>query len=124
MSRVRSSVVKRRRHKKILKLTKGYYGKRSTSFKIANAAVMKSLNYARIHRRQRKREFRKLWIARINAAARQNGLTYNRFINGLKKAGVDINRKMLAELAVSDSEGFSELVNVAKNQLDCANSVN
>ncbi len=124
MSRVKSSVVKRRRHKKILKLTKGYYGKRSTSFKIANAAVMKSLNYARIHRRQRKREFRKLWIARINAAARQNGLTYNRFINGLKKAGVDINRKMLAELAVSDSEGFSELVNVAKNQLDCTNSVN
>ncbi|HHY11265.1 MAG TPA: 50S ribosomal protein L20 [Firmicutes bacterium] len=123
MPRVKSSVVKRKRHKKVLKLAKGYYGKRSTSFKVANAAVMKSLDYARIHRRERKREFRRLWIARINAAARQNGMTYNRFINGLKKAGVDINRKMLAELAVSDAEAFSDLVVLAKGQLDAAGSV-
>ncbi len=121
MPRVKSSVTKRKRHKKILKLAKGYYGKRSTSFRIANAAVIKSLNYARIHRRERKREFRRLWIARINAAARQNGLTYNRFINGLKKAGVGINRKMLAELAVSDAEAFSHLVCVAKDELNTAN---
>lgn len=104
-------------------MAKGYYGKRSRSFRIANEAVMKALNYARIHRRERKREFRKLWIARINAAARQNGMTYNRFINGLKKAGVDINRKMLAELAVSDAKAFSQLVDLARSHVEAAGSV-
>lgn len=123
MPRVKSSVVTRKRHKKVLKLAKGYYGKRSRSFRIANEAVMKALNYARIHRRERKREFRKLWIARINAAARQNGMTYNRFINGLKKAGVDINRKMLAELAVSDAKAFSQLVDLARSHVEAAGSV-
>lgn len=123
MPRVKSSVVKRKRHKKVLKLAKGYYGKRSKSFRVANEAVMKALNYARIHRRERKREFRKLWIARINAAARQNGISYNRFISGLKKAGVEINRKMLAELAVSDAKAFSELVDLARSQVEAAGSV-
>ncbi len=123
MPRVKSSVVKRKRHKKVLKLAKGYYGKRSKSFRVANEAVMKALNYARIHRRERKREFRKLWIARINAAARQNGMSYNRFISGLKKAGVEINRKMLAELAVSDAKAFSELVDLARSQVEAAGSV-
>ena len=118
MPRVKSSVVKRQRHRKILKLAKGYYGKRSKSFKVANAAVIKSLNYARIHRKERKREFRRLWITRINAAARQNGLTYNRFINGLKKAGVEINRQMLADLAVTDTGAFSQLVSLAKDQIN------
>jgi len=122
MPRVKSSVVKRKRHKKVLKLAKGYYGKRSKSFRVANEAVMKALNYARIHRRERKREFRKLWIARINAAARQNGMSYNRFISGLKKAGVEINRKMLAELAVSDAKAFSELVDLARSQVEAAGS--
>ncbi|HHT85734.1 MAG: 50S ribosomal protein L20 [Bacillota bacterium] len=122
MPRVKSSVVTRKRHKKVLKLAKGYYGKRSKSFRVANEAVMKALNYARIHRRERKREFRKLWIARINAAARQNGMSYNKFINGLKKAGVDINRKMLAELAVSDAKAFSELVDLARSQAEAAGS--
>jgi large subunit ribosomal protein L20 len=122
MPRVKSSVVTRKRHKKVLKLAKGYYGKRSKSFRVANEAVMKALNYARIHRRERKREFRKLWIARINAAARQNGMSYNKFINCLKKAGVDINRKMLAELAVSDAKAFSELVDLARSQAEAAGS--
>jgi large subunit ribosomal protein L20 len=84
---------------------------------MANAAVMKSLNYARIHRKEKKRDFRKLWIARINAAARMNGMTYSRFIDGLRKANVQINRKMLADLAVSQPEAFSELVALAKNQV-------
>lgn len=122
MPRVKSSVVKRKRHKKVLKLAKGYYGKRSKSFRVANEAVMKALNYAYIHRRQKKREFRRLWLARINAAARQNGMTYNRFINGLKKAGVEINRKMLAELAVSDAKAFSQLVDLARSQVEAAGS--
>lgn len=117
MPRVKSSVAKRQKHKKVLKLSKGYYGKRSKSFKTANAAVMKSLNYARIHRKQKKRDFRRLWIARINAAARMNGMTYSRFIDGLRKANVQINRKMLADLAVSQPEVFSELVALAKNQV-------
>lgn len=115
MARIKRGVTARRRHKKILKLAKGYRGSRSKIFRVANQAVMKALMYSYTHRRLRKREFRQLWIARINAAARQNGMSYNRFINGLKKAGVEINRKMLAELAVNDAKAFSELVNVAKN---------
>lgn len=118
MPRARSGVVTRKRHKKILKLAKGYRGARSKLYRVANQAVMKALAYAYRDRRQRKREFRKLWIARINAAARSNGLSYNRFINGLKRAGVDINRKMLADLAVNDTEAFSQLVEVAKSKLN------
>lgn len=117
MARVKRGVTKRRRHKKILKLAKGYYGAKSKLFRVANQQVMKSLAYAYAHRRKKKGDFRKLWIARINAAARQNGLTYSRFINGLKQAGVEINRKMLADMAVHDEAGFKQLVEVAKENL-------
>jgi len=117
MARVKGGPVTRRRHKKILKLARGYRGAKSKLFRVANQQVMKSLNYAYIHRRMRKRDFRKLWITRINAAARSNGLSYNRFMNGLKKAGVGVNRKMLAELAVNDAPAFSKLVELAKRNL-------
>ena len=117
MPRVKRGVATRARHKKIIKLAKGYYGAKSKLFRVANQAVMKSLSNAYRDRRLRKRDFRKLWIARINAAARMNGITYSRLINGLKRAGVDINRKMIADLAVNDAQGFAELVNVAKNNL-------
>lgn len=117
MPRVKTGVTNRQRHKKILKLAKGYFGRRSRSFRIANESVMKALFYARRHRREKKREFRSLWIARINAAARQNGLSYNRFIAGLKQAGVAINRQMLADLAVSDKKAFAQLVDLAKSKL-------
>mgnify|MGYP001119821445 CR=1 FL=1 len=117
MARVKGGPVTRRRHKKILKLARGYRGAKSKLFRVANQQVMKSLNYAYIHRRLRKRDFRKLWITRINAAARSNGLSYNRFMNGLKKAGVGVNRKMLAELAVNDAPAFSKLVELAKRNL-------
>jgi large subunit ribosomal protein L20 len=117
MPRVKRGVTARKRHKKILKLAKGYYGAKSKIFRPANQQVMKSLNYAYIHRKKKKGEFRKLWIARINAAARINGLSYSKFMNGLKKAGVQINRKMLAEMAISDSKSFSKLVQIAKEQL-------
>ncbi|AEF17059.1 50S ribosomal protein L20 [Thermoanaerobacterium saccharolyticum] len=118
MSRVKSGKVTRKRHKKILKLAKGYYGAKSKLFRVANQAVMKSLNYAYIGRKLRKRDFRKLWIARINAAARANGISYSRFINGLKKANIEINRKMLSEMAIHDNKAFAELVNIAKQQLN------
>jgi ribosomal protein L20 len=98
-------------------MAKGYRGRKSTNYRIANEQVMKSLQYAYRDRRARKREFRRLWITRINAAARKNGLSYSRLIDGLNKAGVEVNRKMLAELAVNDAQAFSELVNVAKQQL-------
>ena len=116
MPRVKSGITNRHRHKKILKLAKGYWGKRSKSFRMANETVMKGLHYARRHRREKKREFRRLWISRINAAARVNGMNYNTFINGLKKAGVQINRQMLADLAISDGKSFTELINVARDQ--------
>jgi len=115
MARVKRGVTARRRHKKILKLAKGYRGARSKIFRVANQAVMRALMFSYAHRKLRKRDFRKLWITRINAAARQNGLSYNRFINGLKKAGVEINRKMLADLAVNDTQAFSDLVEIAKS---------
>lgn len=115
MPRVKKGVTAHRRHKKILKLAKGYRGARSKQFKKANELVMKALFYARRDRRAKKREFRKLWIARINAATRMNGLTYSRFIAGLTKAGVEVNRKMLADLAVNDAAAFAKLVEVAKN---------
>ncbi len=118
MPRVKRGVNVKRRHKKILKMAKGYRGSNSKIFKIANQQVMKSLAYAYRDRRARKRDFRRLWITRINAAARQNGMSYSTMVNGLKKAGVEINRKMLAELAFSDAQAFSQLVKVAKEQLN------
>ncbi|MGE5405962.1 MAG: 50S ribosomal protein L20 [Candidatus Saccharibacteria bacterium] len=112
--RVKGGTVTRRRHKKILKLAKGYRGSKSKLYRVANQQVMKSLNYAYMHRRLKKRDFRKLWIARINAAARNNGISYSRMMHGLKTAGIDINRKMLSELAISDPQAFSELAELAK----------
>lgn len=116
MPRVKNSVATRKRRKKILKLAKGYFGSKSKLFRVANQQVMKSLAYAYRDRKARKRDFRKLWITRINAAARNNGLSYSRFMDGLKKAGVEINRKMLADLAVNDPDAFSKLVKVAKGK--------
>lgn len=117
MPRVKRGNVARKRRKKILKLARGYYGAKSKLFKVANQQVMKSLSFAYRDRKQRKREFRKLWITRINAAARENGLSYSRFIDGLKRAGIEVNRKMLADMAVKDKEGFDELAKLAKNNL-------
>ena len=115
MARVRKGVTAHARHKKILKLAKGYRGTRSRLFKKANETVMKALYYARRDRRAKKREFRKLFITRINAAARMNGMSYSRFIAGLTKAGVAVDRKMLADLAVNDMAAFAKFVEVAKN---------
>lgn len=117
MPRVKSGVAAHKRHKKILKLAKGYRGARSKQFKKANETVMKALYYARRDRRAKKGEFRRLWIVRINAAARINGISYSRLIAGLTKAGVEINRKMLADLAISDAKGFAQLAEVAKKAL-------
>ena len=117
MPRVKKGVTADRRHKKILKLAKGYRGARSKQFKKANELVMKALFYARRDRRAKKGEFRRLWIARINAAARINGLSYSKLINGLTKAGVEVNRKMLADLAVNDLAAFNQLVETAKAKL-------
>ncbi|BAF60134.1 MAG: 50S ribosomal protein L20 [Pelotomaculum sp.] len=117
MPRAKSSVVSRKRHKKILKLAKGYRGAKSKLYRIANQQVMKSLVYAYRDRKARKRDFRKLWITRINAAARMNGISYSRLMNGLKLAGVDINRKMLADMAVNDAQAFGRLVEIAKAKL-------
>lgn len=116
MARVKRGTNTNRRHKKVLKQAKGYFGAKSKLFRPANQAVMKSLSYAYIGRKQRKRDFRKLWIARINAASRQNGMSYSRFIDGLKKANVDINRKMLSELAIHDPDAFAQLVKIAKGE--------
>ncbi|MBE4908222.1 50S ribosomal protein L20 [Bacillus luteolus] len=115
MPRVKGGTVTRKRRKKVIKLAKGYYGSKHTLYKVANQQVMKSLMYAYRDRRQKKRDFRKLWITRINAAARMNGLSYSRLMHGLKVAGIDVNRKMLADLAVTDEKAFAELANVAKN---------
>lgn len=109
MPRVKGGTVTRQRRKKVIKLAKGYYGSKSTLFKVANQQVMKSLMYAFRDRRQKKRDFRKLWITRINAAARMNGLSYSRLMHGLKNAGIEVNRKMLADLAVHDEKAFAEL---------------
>ncbi|MDU5044952.1 MAG: 50S ribosomal protein L20 [Enterobacter roggenkampii] len=117
MARVKRGVIARRRHKKILKLAKGYYGARSRVFRVAKQAVIKAGQYAYRDRRQRKRQFRQLWIARINAAARQNGISYSKFINGLKKASVEIDRKILADIAVFDKVAFTALVEKAKAAL-------
>ena len=115
MARVKTAKITRKRHKKILKQAKGYFGAKHYRFRNANQAVLKSLSYAYVGRKDRKSDFRKLWIARINAAARMNGTTYSKLIAGLKKANVNINRKMLAEIAVSDEKAFAEIVKVANN---------
>jgi len=117
MPRVKGGTITRRRHKKILKLARGYFGSKHRLFRTANQQVMKSFMYAYRDRRVRKRNFRRLWIQRINAAARLNGLSYSKLMFGLKQAGVEVNRKMLAELAVSDSGAFTELASVAKARL-------
>ena len=114
MARVKGAVKTRARHKKILKLAKGYRGAKSKLFRTANQAVMKTLSYAYRDRKAKKREFRQLLIARINAAARMNGISYSKFMNGLKNKGIEINRKMLAEIAVSDPEAFKSLVEQVK----------
>lgn len=118
MARVKGGFVTRRRHKKVLKLARGYFGSKHRLFKTANQQVMKSLLYAYRDRRQKKRDFRKLWIVRINAAARLNGLSYSKLMHGLRLAGVEMNRKMLADLAVSDAKAFAELAGVAKQKIN------
>ncbi len=118
MARIKGALMTRKRRKKVLKLAKGYFGAKSKLFKTAKEAVMKSGQYAYIGRRQRKRDFRRLWIARINAAAKLNGMNYSTFMNGLKKAGITMNRKMLAELAVSDAAAFTALTEKAKAALN------
>ncbi len=118
MSRVKRGVTKRRRHKEVLKKAKGYYGARRKTYKVANQAVTKAGQYAYRDRRQRKRQFRALWIQRINAAARANGLSYSRLINGLHKAEVEVDRKLLADLAVHDEAGFAKLAEQARANLD------
>ncbi|OGT49739.1 MAG: 50S ribosomal protein L20 [Gammaproteobacteria bacterium RIFCSPHIGHO2_12_FULL_38_11] len=117
MGRVKRGVTAKARHKKILKLAKGYYGARSRVFRVAKQAVIKALQYAYRDRRQRKREFRSLWIARINAAARLHGLSYSRFMNGLKKVNITLDRKVLADLAVHDKAGFATLAKQAASAL-------
>jgi len=114
MARVKTARITKKKHKKILKLAKGYYGAKSIRFRMANQAVMKSLMYAYVGRKNRKRDFRKLWIARINAAARANGMNYSTLIDGMKKANITVNRKMLAEMAVSDPNGFKAIVDAIK----------
>ena len=114
MARVKTAIITRKKHKKIWKRAKGYYGAKHYRFRMAKQAVMKSGMYAYVGRKDKKSNFRKLWIARINAAARMNGLTYSKLIAGLKKANVVINRKMLAELAVTDAKAFTQLAEVAK----------
>ena len=117
MARVKGALATRKRRNKTIKLAKGYWGARSNHFKMAKEAVMKSGQYAYIGRRQKKRDFRRLWIARISAGCKLNGINYSQFMHGLKLAGIDLNRKMLSEIAISDAEGFTALVNKAKAAL-------
>ena len=116
LPRVKRGVTARARHKKVLKLTKGQRATKSTLFRRAHEAMLKSLSYAFRHRRERKRDMRRLWIARVNAAARLEGLTYSQLMGGLKKAGVEVNRKMLADLAVRDAAGFAKIAELAKSE--------
>ena len=118
MARVKGALATRKRRKKTFKLAKGYFGAKSKLFKTAKEAVMKSGNYAYIGRRQKKRDFRRLWITRISAACKLNGINYSQFMNGLNKAGITINRKMLADLAVNDAAGFTTLVKAAVKALE------
>ena len=117
MARIKGAIMTRKRRNKVLKLAKGYYGSKSKLFKTAKQAVMKSGNYAYIGRKQKKRDFRRLWITRISAACKMNGINYSTFINGLKKAGIELNGKMLSEIAIADPEGFAALVEKAKAAL-------
>ena len=117
MARVKGALSTRKRHKKILKLAKGYRGGKSKLYRIANQAVMKSLSYAYVGRKLKKRDFRSLWITRISAACKMNDINYSRFMNGLKKANIEINRKMLSEIAISDPAAFTQLVETAKKSL-------
>ncbi|MBQ9360491.1 MAG: 50S ribosomal protein L20 [Lachnospiraceae bacterium] len=117
MARVKGGMKARRRHNRVLKLAKGYRGARSKQYRVAKQSVMRALASSFAGRKQRKRDFRKLWIARINAAARLNGMNYSNFMHGLKLAEVDINRKMLSDIAVNDAEGFKDLVELAKSKL-------
>lgn len=114
MARIKRGINTKKRHKRVLKQTKGYFGGKSKLFKTAHQALMKSLSYAYVGRKHRKRDFRKLWIQRINAAARLNGMSYSKFISGLKKANIEINRKMLSELAINDPAAFTKLTEIAK----------
>ncbi|MDR0896891.1 MAG: 50S ribosomal protein L20 [Oscillospiraceae bacterium] len=114
MARIKRAVNAHKKRRNIMKLAKGYWGAKSKQYRAANEQVMRSLRYAYAGRKARKRDFRRLWITRINAAARMSGMSYSTFINGLKKANVDINRKMLADMAVADAKGFAQLVEVAK----------
>ena len=117
MARVKGALSTRKRHKKILKLAKGYRGAKSKLYRIANQAVMKSLSYSYVGRKLKKRDFRSLWITRISAACKMNDINYSRFMNGLKKANIEINRKMLSEIAISDPQAFAQLVETAKSNL-------
>ena len=117
MARVKKGMNAKRKHKKVLKLAKGFYGSKHKIFKAANPAVMRSLRSAQMGRKLRKREYRRLWIARINAAARANDISYSRLMNGLKKAGIEVNRKMLSEMAIHDPAGFTKMVEAAKAAL-------
>ncbi len=117
MARIKGAVNAKKKHKKVLKLAKGFWGAKSKIYKCANPAVMRSMRSMYIGRKLRKRDFRKMWIARINAGTRQHDLSYSKFINGLKKANVEINRKMLSEMAIHDSAGFAKLVDIAKGNL-------
>ena len=117
MARVKGALSTRKRHKKILKLAKGYRGAKSKLYRIANQAVMKSLSYSYVGRKLKKRDFRSLWITRISAACKMNDINYSRFMNGLKKANIEINRKMLSEIAISDPQAFTQLVETAKKSL-------
>ena len=114
MARVKKGVTARKRHKKVIKQAKGFYGQKSRNFKAANPAVMRALRSAYVGRKNKKREYRRLWIARINAAARANGISYSKFMNGLKKSGIEMNRKMLSEMAIYDPAGFAALCETAK----------
>lgn len=114
MARVKGAIMTRKRRNKILKLAKGYWGAKSTHFKMANQAVMKSLTYAYVGRKRKKRDYRQLWISRINAACKLNGMNYSRFMHGLKLSGIDMNRKMLSEMAIHEPEAFTALAQKAK----------
>jgi large subunit ribosomal protein L20 len=117
MTRIKRGVIKRKKHKKVLKETKGYYGSHSRSYRLAKEELFKSLSYSYRDRKNRKRTFRELWIIRINAAARSNGISYNEFISGLKLANIEINRKMLSEIAVNDPGAFQKLAEMAKKKV-------
>lgn len=120
MARIKGGMNARKKHNRVLKLAKGYRGARSKQYRVAKQSVMRALASSYAGRKQRKRQFRKLWIARINAAARMNGISYSQFMHGLKLAGVEVNRKMLAEMAVNDAEGFAALAKLAQSKVEAA----